>query len=434
MAVVSVPPMMPVTARFADHTRHKVAMRLLPFVFVLYIVNYLDRTNIAYAMLGMSRDLGFSDHVLGLGSGVFFISYVALQIPGALLVERWSARRMISATMIAWGTLSSLTALVHTPAQLYFARFVLGAAEAGFFPGVIVYLSHWFLREDRGKATSNFTSAIPVSFIIGSPLAGWILGHEWFHIQGWRWLFVLEGVPSIILGTVAFFFLTDLPSHAHWLSGEQRQWVNQKLEAEKPAGMQAVTALQALRSPVVLLLAGLIFLQYFTGYALIFWLPTMLKRQLGFSDIRVGWIGALPYLVLFVTMLINGWHSDRHGERRWHVAVPLFISAAALLALAARPHSAVLIIALFAIVGINTAYLPVFWAIPAEVLTASAAAASIGAINAVGSIAGFVGPDVFGILVERTGSFAVGMAVLAFCSTAAGLLILRAPRGQQHAA
>ena len=168
----------------ADHTRHHIALRLLPFLFILYIVNYLDRTNLAYAAIGMSRDLGFSDRVFGLGTGIFFISYLALQIPGALLVERWSARRMISATMIAWGSLTALTALVHTPGQLYLARFVLGAAEAGFFPGVIVYLSHWFIREDRAKATSNFMGAIPLSFVIGSPFAGWILGHPWLAVRG----------------------------------------------------------------------------------------------------------------------------------------------------------------------------------------------------------------------------------------------------------
>src|SRR5881628_2158824 len=193
----------------ADRTRHHIALRLLPFLFILYITNYLDRTNVAYAALGMSRDLGFSDRVFGMGAGIFFISYVALQIPGALLVERWSARRMISATMIAWGSLTALTALVHTPGQLYLARFVLGAAEAGFFPGVIVYLSHWFMHEDRAKATSNFMGAIPLSFVIGSPIAGWILGHKWLAVEGWRWLFILEGLPAILLGAIAFFFLTD---------------------------------------------------------------------------------------------------------------------------------------------------------------------------------------------------------------------------------
>jgi ACS family tartrate transporter-like MFS transporter len=216
-------------------------VRLLPFLFILYITNYLDRTSVAYAALGMSRDLGFSDRVFGMGAGTFFISYVALQIPGALLVERWSARRMISATLIAWGSLTALTALVHTPGQLYLARFVLGAAEAGFFPGVIVYLSHWFMREDRAKATSKFMGAIPLSFVIGSPIAGWILGHKWFAVAGWRWLFILEGMPAMLLGAVAFFYLTDWPGEAAWLAPEQRQWI------EKSCAKKSLSARQ--RSP-----------------------------------------------------------------------------------------------------------------------------------------------------------------------------------------
>jgi MFS transporter, ACS family, tartrate transporter len=199
----------PAAASSADHARRRIALRLLPFLFILYITNYLDRTCVAYAAIGMARDLGFNDHVLGTGIGIFFVSYVALQIPGALLVERWSARGMICATMIVWGSLTALTALVHTPVQLYLARFLLGAAEAGFFPGVIVYLSHWFIQEDRAKATSNFMAAIPLSLVIGSPVAGWILSHNWFTVQGWRWLFFLESVPAILLGIAALFFLTD---------------------------------------------------------------------------------------------------------------------------------------------------------------------------------------------------------------------------------
>jgi len=190
----------------AEHTRRYIAFRLLPFVFALYITNYLDRTSVAYAAIGMARDLGFNDRVFGLGIGVFFLSYVALQIPAAALAQRWSARGMIAATMIVSGLLTGLTALVHTPAQLYFARFLLGAAEAGFFPSVIVYLSHWFIHEDRAKATSNFMAAIPVSLIIGSPVAGWILGQNWFAVEGWRWLFFLEGFPAMLLGIGALFF------------------------------------------------------------------------------------------------------------------------------------------------------------------------------------------------------------------------------------
>lgn len=429
--------MAPVTERFADHARHLVAVRLLPFVFILYIANYLDRTSLAYATLGMSRDLGFSDRVIGLGMGVFFISYVPLQIPGALLVERWSARRMISATMIAWGMLTSLTAMVHTPMQLYLARFALGAAEAGFFPGVIVYLSHWFFRQDRAKATSNFMAAIPLSFMIGSPLAGWILGHGWFQIQGWRWLFILEGLPAIILGTVAFFFLTDWPREAGWLTPQQREWIDQKLTEETPAPVRsmtgAMTGWDAIKSPVVLLLAGIAFLQYFSGYAVYFWMPTMLKRQSGFSDVHVGLIGAIPYVVAFFVMIINGWHSDRHGERRWHAAVPVFIAAAGLFALVAQPHSMLLTVILFTMVGISIAYLPVAWAIPTEILSASAAAASVGMINGLGSVAGFAGPYAFGYLRTLTGSFAVGLAVIGISAFTAGLLLLRVPRNPPRA-
>lgn len=246
MALASSRAIAPAAAQFADRTRHHIALRLLPFLFVLYIINYLDRTSVAYAAIGMSRELGFSDRVVGMGVGVFFISYVALQIPGAVLVERWSARKMISATMIAWGSMTALTALVRTPTQLYLARFVLGAAEAGFFPGVIVYLSHWFIRGDRAKATSNF-------------MAGWILGHKWFAIEGWRWLFVLEGMPALLLGIVAFFFLTDWPSDAAWLAPEQQQWITQKLEEEKPSNRHSVSVVQTLRSRTVLLLAGAAF-------------------------------------------------------------------------------------------------------------------------------------------------------------------------------
>ena len=403
-------------------------MRLLPFLFILYIANYLDRTSVAYAALGMSRDLGFSDHVLGMGMGIFFISYVALQIPGALLVERWSARRMISGTMIAWGSLTALTALVHTPRQLYFARFVLGAAEAGFFPGVIVYLSHWFKREDRAKATSNFMAAIPMSFVIGSPIAGWILGHKWFAVEGWRWLFVVEGMPAILLGAVAFFVLTDWPGEATWLAPEQRQWIAQELQGEKHISAQAITMWQALKSRTILLLAGLSFLNYLVFYSFAFWFPTMLKRQSGFSDVRVGLLGAVPYVASFIAMQVNGWHSDKELERRWHSAVPMFMAATGLMGLISQPRSIPLTIVLFTLVCMAFAYLPTFWAIPTEILSQSAAAAAVGMVNTVGSAAGFAGPHLFGYLNTRTGSFSYGLALMMVSALAGGLLMLCIPR------
>jgi ACS family tartrate transporter-like MFS transporter len=410
----------------AEHTRRQIAVRLLPFVFLLYITNYLDRTSVAYAAIGMARDLGFNDHVLGIGIGIFFVSYVTLQIPGALLVERWSARGMISATMIAWGSLTALTAIVHTPAQLYLARFLLGAAEAGFFPGVIVYLSHWFIQEDRAKATSNFMAAIPLSLVIGSPVAGWILSHNWFAVQGWRWLFFLEGVPAILLGVVAFFFLTDRPREAGWLTPEQRQWISGKLKQEKPPNRQSVSLGEALRSRTVLLLVAAAFLDYFTGYVVIFWLPTVLK-SFGFSDARVGVLGAVPYVVALIAMLFNGWHSDRSRERRWHAAVPLFIGAAGLLCLISLPSSTQVTVLWFSMICVLMGFLPVFWAIPTEVLSDSTAAVAVGMINALASLAGFAGPYAFGYLHTRTGSFVAGFAVLMFCALTAAILMLLIP-------
>ncbi len=257
------------TIKLADHTRHQIALRLLPFLFILYITNYLDRTSVAYAAIGMSRTLGFNDRVFGLGAGIFFISYVALQIPGALMIERWSARRCISFDLNRMGIVDRSDRARYTPrVNSTGARLMLGAAEAAFFPGVVVYLSHWFIREDRAKAGSNFMAAIPLSFIVGSPLAGWILGHPWLGVDGWRWMFLLEGMPAVLLGVVAFFYLTDWPREAAWLAPEQRRWIEQKLEEEKPVSQRPIGVWQALRSRPILLLASVAFLQYFVYYTL----------------------------------------------------------------------------------------------------------------------------------------------------------------------
>ena len=416
-----------IRAEVATHTRRQIAARLLPFLFVLYVTNYLDRTSVAYAALEMSRDLGFTDRVFGLGAGIFFIGYVALQIPGALLVQLWSARRCIAIIMVAWGSLTVLTGLVHTANQLYLARLVLGAAEAGFFPGVIVYLSHWFIREDRAKATGNFMAAIPLSFVIGSPVAGWILGHHWLGFEGWRWLFALEGLPAMLLGVVAFFYLTDWPVQASWLRPQQRDWIAQTLQEEKPAGVGTVSMWKALGSRPVLLLAAAAFLEYSVFYTMAFWFPTILKRLSGLPNQRIGMLGTLPYVACLVAMLINGWHSDRKGERRLHSAIPLFIGAAGLLGLLTLPRSLWLTMALFSMLGVMHSFLAPFWALPTEILGESAAATAVGFINAVASVAGFAGPYVFGYLNTRTGSFSAGLTVMLICCLGSGLLLLRAP-------
>jgi ACS family tartrate transporter-like MFS transporter len=413
--------------------RTRIATRLLPFLFLLYVANYLDRTNIAFAptMVQMKSDLALTDSVFGTASGIFFIGYFALQVPGALLVERWSARRLLALTLITWGALTTLTGFVRTPLELYGARFLLGAAEAGFFPGVIVYLSHWFVAEDRGKAVARFMSAIPIGFIVGAPLAGIILRLDWFGLSGWRWLFLLEGLPAIVLGIVTFFVLPDWPADARWLPRQERDWITNRLADERRAKPDAehLTIWQALRHPPVLILTVGLFFTYTGGYAFWLWFPQMLQRMTGWSAQEVGWVGAIPFVGGLIGMLVLGWNSDRTRERRWHFALPQLTAAAALTAWFFVPHSNLLLIAMFTLLGFGTvAYLPSFWALPSAFLTNSAAAAAVGFINCVASIGGFFGPKVIGELSQRTGSFSSGFVFMIACWTIASVLVLLCPR------
>lgn len=307
-----------VTFAHPHPVRGKVARRLLPFLFLLYVTNFVDRANLAYAGLRMSHDLGFSDRVFGTGAGIFFIGYLALQIPGALMAERWGARRLIGSIMIIWGGLTVLTGFVQTPIHLYAARFLLGAAEAAFFPGVIVYLSRWFVYEDRAKAIANFMAAIPVSFIVGAPVAGLLLGIHWFGIAGWRWLFLLEGLPAALFGLVALFYLPDQPSSSVWLNDEERTWLAHTLAEEKRIKVagQSYSAWDALRYRPAILLGSVAFFAFSVGYAFYFWLPTILKRFSGLSDLRVSLLGAIPFVAGLLAMQANGWHSDLKCEQR----------------------------------------------------------------------------------------------------------------------
>jgi len=411
--------------------RSRIAWRLLPFLFLLYVANYLDRTNIAYATLGMKGELGLTDSVFGTASGIFFIGYFALQIPGALLVERWSARLLLAITLITWGALTTLTGFVRTPMELYGARFLLGAAEAGFFPGVIVYLSHWFIYRDRAKAVGLFMSAIPIAYIIGSPLAGYVLGIQWLGVPGWRWLFLLEGVPAIVLGIATLFLLPDRPNEAKWLRAEERDWLGARLTEERraKADVEQVTIWQALRQPQVLLLTAGLFFCYSGGYAFWFWMPTMLQRMTGWSTQRVGWMGAVPFLAGLIGMLIFGWNSDRTRERRWHFAIPQLTAALALSAWFLLPSSNAMLVAVFSLVVFGTiAHLPAFWSLPGSFLSSSAAAAAVGFINCTASIGGFFGPKIIGELSQSTDSFRGGFIFMIACWTIASVLVLFCPR------
>jgi MFS transporter, ACS family, tartrate transporter len=412
----------------AERARRRIAVRLMPFLFILYIIAFLDRVNVSYAALDMVRDLGFSDRVLGDGLGIFFVGYFLLEIPGTIIVERWSARKWIARIMISWGILATWMGFIHGKTEFYWIRFFLGAAEAGFFPGIIVYLSHWFRYEDRAKAVALFMSAIPVSNILGAPVSGLILGVNWLGIPGWRWVFIVEGIPAVILGVVTLFYLTDWPREAKWLPEDERRWISEELERERAAKRKArpLSILQAMRQPEVLLLVAAYFLVVTGYYGFTLWLPTLIKRLSGLPNLVVTLVAMIPYLAGLVAMLAVGWHSDRTGERRWHCAVPMAVGGIALALGTLAADYLVVAIALFAIVAAGAlSYLPAFWALPTAFLTESAAAAAIGLINSFGNLGGFVGPYVVGYLSTATGSFNGGMLCLAASMMLGSIVILR---------
>jgi D-galactonate transporter len=411
----------------------------MPYVFLLYIIAFLDRVNVGYAFLAMKGDLGFADDVLGLGAGIFFIGYFLLEIPGSILVERWSARGWIARIMISWGIVAILMGFVQSKTQFYTARFVLGAAEAGFFPGIIVYFSHWFRYEDRAKAVALFMAAIPIANIIGSPVSGLLLGVNWLGLAGWRWLFIIEGAPAIIFGVVTIFYLTDRPHQARWLPDDERDWLTEELEREKQAkqATRTYSIMQAFRHREVILLTLAYFFMVTAVYGFNFWLPTILKKVSGSSNLVVTLISALPYCVALVAILFVGWSSDRTKERRWHTALSMIVASIGLLLSVVAQDQAALAVLMFCVAGAGMySYLPGFWALPTSFLTGTAAAASIGLINSIGNLGGFAGPYVVGYLSQATNSFLGGVLYLATSAlVAAGLILsLRATKQRRSLA
>ena len=407
--------------------RRRVAYRLLPFVFLLYVVNYIDRVNVSFANLRMSADLGFSDRVYGLGVGVFYLTYVLFEIPGAIIVERWSARKWIARIMISWGVVTILTGFVHTAGQFYAARFFLGLAEASFFPGMIVYLTHWFCSRDRCRAIACLYTAVPAASLIGSPIAGWLLGVHWWQLAGWRWLFILEGIPAIVLGVVTVFSLTDWPSQARWLPEDERNWLVGELQTELQAKkrIRDHTVTQALCDRRVLLFTTAFFLALSGALGNIYWIPTFVKRLSGFSDRGVTSLLIVPALIGIAGMLANGWHSDKSAERRLHTAIPLFAAGLMYgLLIPARHDFALAITFLLLGSGFFYAFLPLFWSMPTMILSESAAAATFGLINSIGQLGGFAGPYMIGFLNDRTHSFIASFGFIALAYVAAGSLIL----------
>ncbi len=390
---------MALTADQVSTLRRKVAWRILPLVILLYLVAYLDRANVGFAKLRMARDLGFSEEVFGLGIGIFFIGYLTLEIPGALLVERWSARKWFSRILITWGFISAATAFVTTAFEFNFARFMLGVAEAGFFPGIIVYFTHWFPYSVRARAMSGLIVAVPFSLALGAPISALLLDVDWRGLHGWQWLFILEGLPAVVLGVVTLFVMTDRPRQAKWLAQEERDHLEAELASEAQAKDSAkkISIWDALKMRDVWLLALGIFATNTGGYALGFWMPTTVRSLSGGSDQAALFYSGLYYLSGIVGVTLSGWSSDRTGHHKWHSAGAMVL-AATLLAISSIPGQPFpLVMMWLCFTGLAAyAWPPPFWALPTISLTASAAAVSIGFINIFANIAGYFGNHLMG--------------------------------------
>ncbi|MGE8177990.1 MFS transporter [Pseudomonas fluorescens] len=412
----------------------RVTLRLIPFIFVCYLFNYLDRVNVGFAKLQMLDALKFSETVYGLGAGIFFIGYVLCGVPSNLALTRFGPRRWIALMMITWGMLSTCLLFVTTPTGFYTLRLFTGAAEAGFFPGVVLYLSQWFPTFRRGRIMALFMSAIPVSGLLGSPFSGWILNHfaaGQGGLAGWQWMFLLQGIPTITLGALAFFLLSDNFASAKWLKPEERAVLeaDQAIDwASKPK--TATDSLLAVFKNPAIWAFGLIYFCIQSGvYAINFWLPSIIKN-LGFADnLVIGWLSAIPYLLAAVFMLMVGRSADLHKERRWHLVVPMLMGAVGLLIavnFAANPAIAILGLTI-ATMGALTG-LPMFWPVPTAMLSAGAAAGGLALINSMGQMAGFLSPYLVGWVKDSTGSTDAALYLLAGVIVCGSLLALRMTR------
>jgi len=418
----------------AFRTRKRVTRRLIPYLVFIYFLAYLDRANVGVAKLQMQGDLGFTDAVIGFGAGIFFLGYLLLDIPGSLIVEHWSARKWIARIMISWGVVATLMGFLGMPVfhsfrpitQFYGLRLLLGIAEAGFFPGVIVHLSHWYRAEDRPRAKAYFMVTQPLAIALGVPISRWILENvRWAGLAGWRWVFILEGIPPVLMGLVTIWYLTDRPPEARWLPEDEKRWLLDELSSEAAGKVSTgrVRATQALRGQTFLLIA-IFFLIVIGNQALIFFLPSITE---GLKDlpvaVRTG-AAALPYACSAAGILLNGIWAQRTGALRWHTAVPMIATAISLsLAVLAGGHPW-LVVALFALAGFTSqAYLPAFWTVPTILLGRSAAAVAVGLI-CLGNLGGFFGPWLFGYLKTATGRYDTGLWVLSGCMLLAGSLAL----------
>ncbi len=404
----------------------RVTLRIVPFLMVCYFIAFLDRVNVGFAGAEMSKDLHFSSTVFGFGAGVFFLAYFLFEVPSNLLLQRFGARRWIARIMVSWGLVAACMALVTGEWSFYTARFVLGLAEAGFFPGVILYLTYWFPREQRAKVVGYFMVAIPISTFVGSPISGAILDVDGvWGLHGWQWLFILEAIPAVVLGLGVLIWLPDRPADAKWLSQEQCQWLQRRLAEERAVSdrLPRQSLWSILSDKRVLVLALVYAGSTATNYGLSFWQPQMIKA-FGMSNFHAGLFNAIPFIVGSVAMILWGRRSDQARERVWHTALALFVSAIGLTACLFVSGLALTLVALsVALVGCYALKGP-FWALSTEWVAGAAAAAGIAQVNAIGNLAGFVGPFLLGWIKELTGSYALGMLPMILLAVVGGIAVL----------
>jgi MFS transporter, ACS family, tartrate transporter len=415
----------PLNPDVATITLRKVTLRLIPFLFLLYIVAWLDRVNVGFAALEMNSNLGFSSTAFGFGSGVFFLGYCLCEVPSNLILHRVGARRWIARIMMSWGAISIAMMSIRSTSAFYALRFLLGAAEAGFFPGVVYYLSHWYPEGQRARAIAAFMTAVPVSGVIGGPLSGALLSLSGvLGLAGWQWLFLVEGVPAILLGLIVLAYLTDRPETAHWLSSAEKDWLVSRLAAEHGSRGAAHSIVSALTNPTIWQL-GIIFLLAAVGfYGYSFWAPLVVKSLTGASDLGVGIIIGLISAVTIFVMLLNSIHSDRTDERPWHVFLPLLVMGAGFFgcALLRQPILALVFLALVPI-GHCAAYGP-FWSLPSRFLTGAPAAAGIALVVTIANVGGLIGPTIIGAMKDRFGTHGPAFTLLGACAIVAALLAI----------
>jgi D-galactonate transporter len=412
-----------------DATYSKVAWRLLPFLFLCYVCAYLDRINVSFAKLQMSQDLGFSDAVYGLGAGIFFVGYLMFEVPSNLILLKVGARRWIARIMVTWGLISAAMMFVSGPTSFYILRFLLGVAEAGFIPAILLYLTYWFPNKRRSKVTALFLTGIPMSGVIGGPLSGWIMNHFNGHMgmAGWKWLFLLEGLPTVFVGIVAFFFLSDKVADAKWLTTSEKAVIQRDLAAEQQ-GHHLHSIRDGLTNPKVLLLAGIYFFFTMGLYGVSFWLPSLVRAS-GVTDaLDVGLLSSIPYAAAVVGMILISRSSDATGERRWHLSLAGVLGAVGLFAsvIFAKDTTWALVALTIGTVGVM-ATISQFWVLPAAILSGSAAAAGIAFINSIGSISGVVSPYVIGLVQTAYGTSGAGVFGLAASLIIGSVLVFAVP-------